>query len=56
MPISSKMEIMIMNGANSLEIADQATKEKVNDLRQSALQKVREGVTSLAELERVTKD
>ncbi len=56
MPISSEMEIMIMNGANSLEIADQATKEKVNDLRQSALQKVREGVTSLAELERVTKD
>jgi type IV pilus assembly protein PilB len=56
MPISSEMEIMIMNGANSLEIADQAIKEKVNDLRQSALQKVREGVTSLAELERVTKD
>ncbi len=56
MPISSEMEVMIMNGANALEIADQATKEKVNDLRQSALQKVREGVTSLAELERVTKD
>jgi len=45
-----------MNDANSLEIADQATKEGINDLRQSALQKVREGVTSLAELERVTKD
>jgi type IV pilus assembly protein PilB len=56
MPISGEMEIMIMNDANSLEIADQATKEKINDLRQSALQKVREGVTSLAELERVTKD
>ncbi len=56
MPISPKMEVMIMDGANSLEIADQATKEKINDLRQSALQKVREGVTSLAELERVTKD
>ena len=56
MPISSEMEIMIMNDANSLEIADQAAKEGINDLRQSALQKVREGVTSLAELERVTKD
>jgi len=56
MPISEKMEIMIMNNANSLEIADQAKKEKVNDLRQSAIQKVREGVTTLAELERVTKD
>jgi len=56
MPISPEMEIMIMNNANSLEIADQATKDNINDLRQSALQKVREGVTSLAELERVTKD
>lgn len=56
MPISPEMEIMIMNNANSLEIADQAQKENINDLRQSAVQKVREGVTSLAELERVTKD
>ena len=56
MPISLKMETMIMNGANSLELADQATKEDINDLRKSALNKVREGVTSLAELERVTKD
>ena len=47
---------MIMNDANALEIADQAIIEKVNDLRQSAIQKVKEGVTSLAELERVTKD
>ncbi len=56
MPISSEMEVMIMNGANSLDIAKQAKKENINDLRQSALNKVREGVTSLAELERVTKD
>ena len=56
MPVSEEMEIMIMNDANSLEIADQAKKEKVNDLRDSALQKVREGVTSLEEIDRVTKD
>jgi len=56
MPISTKMELMIMNGANSLEIADQAKKEEINDLRKSALNKIREGITSLAELERVTKD
>ena len=56
MPISSEMETMIMDGANSLELAKQAKKEDINDLRQSALNKVREGVTSLAELERVTKD
>lgn len=56
MPISTKMETMIMNGSNSLDLAIQAQKENINDLRQSALNKVREGVTSLAELERVTKD
>ena len=56
MPVSTEMETMIMNGANSLDIAEQAKKENINDLRQSALNKVREGVTSLAELERVTKD
>jgi len=56
MPVSTEMETMIMNGANSLELAIQAQKEGINDLRQSALNKVREGITSLAELERVTKD
>ncbi|MEE9444800.1 MAG: type IV-A pilus assembly ATPase PilB [Cocleimonas sp.] len=56
MPISTEMETMIMEGENSLKLAQQAEKEKINDLRQSALEKVREGVTSLAELERVTKD
>lgn len=56
MPISSTMETMIMNGENSLELAKQARSEEINDLRQSALNKIREGITSLAELERVTKD
>ncbi len=56
MPISKDMETMIMEGANSLELAGQAEKEGINDLRKSALNKVREGITSLAELERVTKD
>lgn len=56
MPISTEMQTMIMNEANSLEIAIQAKKEKISDLRESALTKVREGITSLAELERVTKD
>ena len=56
MPISTDMQTMIMNDSNSLEIAIQAKKEKISDLRQSALTKVREGITSLAELERVTKD
>lgn len=56
MPISADMGRMIMNGSNSLEIADQALKEGILDLRRSALNKVRQGITSLAELERVTTD
>ena len=56
MPISAEMGRMIMNGKNSLEIAEQASKEGILDLRRSALNKVRQGITSLAELERVTSD
>lgn len=56
MPISSEMERMVMDGCNSIDLADQAQKEGISDLRQSALQKVRQGVISLAELERTTTD
>lgn len=56
MPISAEMGRMIMNGANSLELAEQALKEGILDLRRSALNKVRQGITSLAEVERVTTD
>jgi len=56
MPISQEMAKIVMENGNSLDLANQAKKEKINDLRESALNKVREGITSLAELERVTKD
>lgn len=56
MPISETMGRMVMDGANSIEIADQAAKEGILDLRASGLNKVRQGITSLAELERVTTD
>ena len=56
MPISSEMGRMVMNGCNSIELADQARKEGILDLRQSGMNKVRQGITSLAELERVTAD
>ncbi len=45
-----------MEGGNSLQISDQATKDGVADLRESALEKARQGVTSLAEVQRVTAD
>jgi type IV pilus assembly protein PilB len=56
MPISQTMGRMVMDGKNAMDIAEQAAKEGVSDLRQSALQKARDGVISLQELERVTKD
>lgn len=56
MPISQEMAKIVMENGNSLDLANQAKKENINDLRESALNKVREGITSLAELERVTKD
>ena len=56
MPISETMAKMVMEGGNAIDLAEQAAKENVNDLRQSGIDKVRQGVTSLAELERVTKD
>jgi len=45
---------IIMADGNSIEIADQAKKEGFNDLRRSGLDKVKAGVTSLAEVNRVT--
>ncbi len=56
MPISEDMGRIIMAGGNSMQLADQAAKENVPDLRASGLQKVRNGVTSLEEINRVTKD
>ncbi|WP_444958444.1 type IV-A pilus assembly ATPase PilB [Microbulbifer sp. ZKSA002] len=47
---------IIMEGGNSIQIADQAKTEGFNNLRVSALRKVVMGVTSLEEANRVTKD
>lgn len=45
---------IIMEDGNSIQIADQCKKEGFNDLRASGLEKVRQGVTSLEEVDRVT--
>jgi len=47
---------LIMNEATSLDIAKKADEEGFNNLRKSALLKAIQGVTSLEEVERVTKD
>ncbi|WP_017443657.1 type IV-A pilus assembly ATPase PilB [Gayadomonas joobiniege] len=54
MPISQEMASIIMHEGNALEIAEQARKEKINNLRQSGIVKAISGVTSLAEISRVT--
>lgn len=56
MPVSDAMGRIIMEGGNAIDIADQAQKEGINDLHQSGLLKVMQGVTSLEEVNRVTQD
>ena len=56
MPISDEMRLVIMRNGNALDIADQAQKEGVRNLRQSGLLKVKQGVTSLEEIEAVTNE
>ena len=56
MPMLEDIQKIILQGANALLIAEAARKAGVNDLRASALEKVKQGVTSLAEIDRVTKD
>ena len=56
MKISDEMGRIIMAGGNAIDLADQAKKEKIPDLRESALRKIMQGITSLEEVNRVTKD
>ena len=54
MEVSETMGRIIMEGGNAMQIADQAKKEGVVDLRQAGLNKVKDGLTSLDEINRVT--
>jgi type IV pilus assembly protein PilB len=54
MLISEAMRKLVMEGKNAIDLALQARKEGVADLRVSGLKKVRDGVTSLIEVNRVT--
>ena len=56
MPISEEMGRLIMEGGNAIQLADQAAKEGVATLRESGLKKIKDGMTSLEEINRVTKD
>ncbi|QQD19085.1 type IV-A pilus assembly ATPase PilB [Spongiibacter nanhainus] len=54
--ITPDISRIIMENGNSLVIAEQARKEGFANLRTSALRKCAQGVTSLEEVNRVTKD
>ena len=56
MPISDDISRIILEEGNALRITEQARKEGILDLRQSALKKVAAGETDLIEINRVTKD
>jgi len=56
MPMSDEIGKAILEGGNAIQIAEAARRAGVRNLRQSALMKVKQGVTSLAEIDRVTKD
>ena len=54
MPVTETLGRIIMEGGNAMQIAETAKQDGVADLRQSALKKVKDGLTSLEELNRVT--
>jgi len=54
MEVSEDMGRIIMEGGNAMQIAEQAAQEGVIDLRQAGLNKVKGGLTSLDEVNRVT--
>jgi type IV pilus assembly protein PilB len=56
MPVSEAIGRIIMEDGNALQIADQAAVEGIADLRRSGLKKVKDGLTSLEEINRVTID
>ena len=56
MPMTDKIQAIVLQGGNAMQIAEAAQASGVKNLRQSALLKARNGLTSLAEINRVTKD
>lgn len=56
MPITDRVSRIILEAGNAVEITEQAKKDGIKDLRESGLDKARQGITSLEEVNRVTKD
>lgn len=56
MPITEEISKIILANGNAMDIAEQAKKEGVNDLRRSGILKVMQGLTSIAEVESCTNE
>jgi type IV pilus assembly protein PilB len=56
MPITEELQRLIISNGSAIDIAHQAAKEGVRDLRQSGLVKVRAGATTLEEVISVTNE
>jgi type IV pilus assembly protein PilB len=56
MPISESITRIILEGGNVLQLGAQAKAEGVADLRESGLLKIKAGITSLEEIDRVTRE
>jgi len=56
MPMVEEIQKIVLQGGNALQISEVARSIGINDLRASALLKVKHGLTSLTEIDRVTKD
>ena len=56
MPMTEDIQKIILAGGSALQIAEEARRVGIRDLRQSALMKCKQGIVSLAEINRVTKD
>jgi type IV pilus assembly protein PilB len=54
MPVTEALGRLIMQGGNAMDIGEQAAKDGVWDLRRAGLEKVRQGLTSLEEINSVT--
>ena len=56
MPMNDEIQQIVLAGGNVQQITEASLRSGVRDLRRSALDKVKQGITSLIEINRVTKD
>ena len=56
MPNTPAISNIIMAGGNAIDIYKKAIEEGMWDMRRSGLEKVKQGITSLEEISRISKD